>query len=117
MKKALRIMLFLILMPAWPLWAADIRLSWTASVSQNVIGYKVYIGSSSGNYYQSQDAGNETRDAVFSLIEGQVYFFAVTAYNTSGESSYSNEVNGPARIYPNPPPGVITGVRLSKGLP
>jgi fibronectin type 3 domain-containing protein len=40
------------------------------------------------------DVGNVTAYAVTNLGVGTTYYFAVTAYNTSGvESSFSNEVS------------------------
>jgi len=43
-------------------------------------------------YGPSFNAGNVTSYQVINLTGGQTYFFAVTAYNTSGiESGFSNE--------------------------
>ena len=56
-------------------------------------GYKVYYGTSSGNYSSAIDAGNVT-SYVVSGLSSNTYYFAVTAYDTSGnESSYSNEAS------------------------
>jgi hypothetical protein len=56
-------------------------------------GYKVYYGLSSGNYTNSLDVGNVTTYKIYNLTPG-TYYFAVTAYDTSGnESDYSNEVS------------------------
>ncbi|MEW6001249.1 MAG: choice-of-anchor D domain-containing protein [Nitrospirota bacterium] len=56
-------------------------------------GYKVYYGTSSGNYSQGIDVGNVTTYTVSNLNDG-TYYFAVTAHDTSGnESDYSNEVS------------------------
>ncbi|MEM7828420.1 MAG: fibronectin type III domain-containing protein [Candidatus Aenigmatarchaeota archaeon] len=60
----------------------------------DLAGFKVYYGTSSGNYSQNIDVGNVTTYAVNNLTEGKTYYFAVTAYDTSdNESKYSNEVN------------------------
>jgi len=60
----------------------------------DLAGYKVYYGTSSGNYSQSIDAGNVTTYTVNNLTEGLTYYFTTTSYDTSGNQSvYSNEVN------------------------
>ncbi|MEW6417438.1 MAG: fibronectin type III domain-containing protein [Nitrospirota bacterium] len=56
-------------------------------------GYKIYYGTSSGNYSVVIDVGNVTTYKIEGLSPG-IYYFAVTAYDTSGnESEYSNEVS------------------------
>jgi len=57
----------------------------------DLAGYKIYYGTSSGNYTQSIDVGNITSAAISNLSSG-TWCFATTAYDTSGnESDYSNE--------------------------
>ena len=69
-------------------------VSWNPSTSTNLAGYKVHVGTSSGVYSSVVDVGNVTAYAVTNLGVGTTYYFAVTAYNTSGvESSFSNEVS------------------------
>jgi hypothetical protein len=59
----------------------------------DLAGYKVYYGTVSGSYSQNINVGNITTYTVADLNNG-TYYFAVTAYNTSGnESEYSNEVS------------------------
>ncbi len=66
----------------------------TANVESDLAGYRVYYGTSSGEYTQVQDAGNVTEQTLDNLTDGQTYYFAVTAYDHSGnESGYSNEVS------------------------
>jgi uncharacterized protein YceK len=56
-------------------------------------GYKVYYGTSSGNYEQTIDVGNYTSIEIDSLTDG-TWFFSVKAYDSSGnESAFSNEVS------------------------
>jgi len=60
----------------------------------DLAGYKVYFGITSQNYSHTMDVGNVTVYTVGNLTEGLVYYFAVTAYDTSGnESEYSNEAS------------------------
>lgn len=54
-------------------------------------GYKVHYGTSTGNYTYSSDVSNSTSSLISNLAQG-TWCFAVTAYDTSGnESSYSTE--------------------------
>lgn len=60
---------------------------------EDLAGYKIYYGISEGNYTASMDAGNVTTYTVSNLSSG-TYYFAVIAYDISGnESDYSNEVS------------------------
>lgn len=85
-------------------------LSWEAPITNtdvtpltDLAGYKIYFGSTSGNYSETIDAedalcediGDKTECSytLQNLNSGE-YFFAVTAYDTSGnESNYSNAVS------------------------
>jgi hypothetical protein len=74
------------------------NLAWNAVTASNLAGYRVYYGTSSGNYIQAFgqgiDVGNVLAYTVTGLTSGVTYYFAVTAYDTSGnESTYSSEVS------------------------
>ena len=74
--------------------AADnaVSLAWDPSPSQNITGYNLYIGNTSGNYGSPIAIGNQTTYTVTGLSNG-TYYFAVTAVNIDGlESNFSNEV-------------------------
>ncbi|MCC6502897.1 MAG: fibronectin type III domain-containing protein [Deltaproteobacteria bacterium] len=61
----------------------------------DLAGFKVYYGTQSGNYTNSTDISDPstTSTVVSGLTQDTTYYFAVTAYDTSGnESSFSNEV-------------------------
>ena len=83
---------------------AQIRLAWDPPTTNadgtpltDLAGYKIYYGTSSGNYGTSFDVGNVTTYTLTDLTKGQAYFIVATTYDTSGnESGYSNEVNGVA---------------------
>ena len=71
----------------------DITLAWDFNSEPDVAGYKLYLGNSSRNYTQVVDLGMTDQYTIRNLIEGTVYFFALTAYNQNGlESGFSNEV-------------------------
>ncbi len=68
-------------------------LTWDAVTDEGLSGYKVYYGTSSGNYDTTVDVGNETSYIISGLISGSTHYFVVTAYDDLGnESVYSNEV-------------------------
>lgn len=69
--------------------SAQVTLQWNSVTEAD--GYKVYYGPESGNYASSQDVANQT-DCSLSLGPG-TYYFAVTAYNSYGESGYSDEIS------------------------
>ena len=75
--------------------AAQLSIAWDSNNDPNVAGYKVYYGSASRNYGSSTNVGKVTNYTATGLTQGQVYFFAVTAYDSSNnESGFSNEVSG-----------------------
>ncbi len=68
-------------------------LSWDANDEPDLGGYRVYYGLAPGVYQSAIDVGLATTATVTSLETGNRYYFAVTAYDTSGnESGYSTEV-------------------------
>jgi hypothetical protein len=76
-------------------------LTWNAPTSNadgtpldDIAGYIVYYGTSSGNYSQGINMGNVTTFKVDNLNDDLTYYFAATAYDISGnQSGYSNEVS------------------------
>jgi hypothetical protein len=59
-----------------------------------VTGYKMHFGTAPGVYPNNIDVGNQTSYTVTGLQAGTLYYFAVTAYDTSSaESGYSNQVS------------------------
>jgi regulation of enolase protein 1 (concanavalin A-like superfamily) len=85
--------------------AATATLGWNASTSGGVAGYKVYQGTSSGNYTSSINAGNATQATASNLVSGTTYYFAVTAYTGAGaESAYSTEISYTPTAGTNSPP-------------
>jgi len=74
-------------------WAAEIRLAWDPNTEPDLAGYKVYYGTATRTYTTSINVGNVT-NYTLTLTQGQIYYIAVTAYDTSNnESGYSNEVH------------------------
>ena len=98
---------------------ATVKVSWDANSEGDLAGYKVYYGQASGNYSQVVDLGNKTTVDVKNLTRGRTYYFAVTAYDQSGnESGFSTEVSiaiqeAADTQAPNPPSNVR--VQISSG--
>jgi hypothetical protein len=73
---------------------ASVRVSWNANSESDLGGYKVYYGTRSETYANVQDVGMVTSADVEGLSQGRDYYFAVTAYDVSGnESGFSNEAS------------------------
>jgi hypothetical protein len=98
------------LLNARPLDGA-VELSWRTSPGENVGGYLVYYGTSSGVYYGSGavlgnspiDAGNRTSLRIEGLTNGVVYYFKVAAYGDNG-SAHAGALSREAAVRP-----LITG--------
>ncbi len=72
----------------------SVNLSWTASSSQNIIGYNIYRGIKSGGPYSKINAvlNASTVYTDTTVADGQTYYYVTTAVNSSNEeSSYSNQ--------------------------
>ena len=71
--------------------AVNVKLAWDPSPEPLVTGYRLYYGTSSGNFTNVVDAGNRTEYTVTGLNAGTSYYFVVTAYTGAGdESTFSN---------------------------
>lgn len=69
-------------------------LAWDAHIDSTVTAYRVYYGTVSENYTTSINVENQTTVTIPNLESGIVYFFAITAINSSGlESGISNQVS------------------------
>lgn len=72
---------------------ASVTLTWSANSESDLQGYRVYYGTSNGNYTTNVDVGNVTSYTVNGLSTGFTYYFAIKAMDTSGNlSGYSNQV-------------------------
>jgi len=102
MKKSLLLVIFLLCFICFsiPVKAEEYTLSWDANSESDLAGYKIYVGTESRKYNDVIIPTGE--QALATVFEGVLtipedtkitYYFAVTAYDTSGlESDFSNEV-------------------------
>jgi len=87
-----------------PALGGDAIVSWDANTEPELAGYKLYYGTASRSYGIPIDIGNQTTYTVTGLGPG-TYYFAVTAYDTSGnETSFSNEGS---KTFADTSPGVL----------
>ena len=64
------------------------------NTESDLSGYRIYYGKSSGSYNDMIDVGDTTNFLINNLEDNTRYYFAVTAYDFSGnESGFSEEVN------------------------
>ncbi len=90
-------------------FAGGVIVSWDPNSEPDLLGYKVYWGTSSRNYTNVKDVGNSTTYTIANLAEGLKYFFAVTAYDTAyNESDFSVEVSYTVPINDITPPEIIS---------
>ena len=75
--------------------AGSLRIAWNANAESSVSGYRVVYGTAPNSYSVTLDVGNRTNYEVTGLTEGELYFFAVQAYTSTGLTSpFSAEVGG-----------------------
>jgi hypothetical protein len=103
--------------------AQTVTLAWDPNPAPDIAGYRLYRGTTSGVYTNETEVGNATTASVSNLVAQTTYFFAVTAYNTSGlESAPSNQISytapssGPSPTpTPSPAPLRLDGLPDSPG--
>ncbi|SDO22637.1 Fibronectin type III domain-containing protein [Paenibacillus sp. yr247] len=69
-----------------------LTLNWSST--SGATGYKVKYGTASGVYTSTVDVGNVSSTTIEGLQNGTTYYFAISAYNSAGQSRNSNEVIG-----------------------
>ncbi|MCP3982456.1 MAG: hypothetical protein GY716_24400 [bacterium] len=71
----------------------QLRLDWTTNPEPDVEFYTVHYGTAPGDYSVTLPIGNTNTAIITGLTEGQEYYFAISATNTSDKTSaVSNEV-------------------------
>ena len=90
--------------------AATVQVTWNPNTEEDLAGYRLYVGEASGQYGEPVDVGNVTGHVMeITPQHGATYYFALTAYDTSGnESGYSDEATCfiPDGVKPEKPTGL-----------
>lgn len=88
-----------------------VTLAWYPSGDTNVVGYKIYYGTESHNYTAFVDTGSNTQATITLPTPGVTYYFAATAYDSTGtESDFSNETS-----YAAPATASLTSAVMASG--
>jgi len=100
-------------------FGAALSLSWNPNGEADLDGYKIYYGTSPGNYGPPIDVGDVTSYSLSGLTEGVRYYIALAAYDTSdNESGKSGEVNGvPQSITTTSSTGTTTSTPVTTTVP
>ena len=85
-----------------------VQLQWKNSPNQNTIGYLVYYGTSSDDFFCEDsalgaspiDIGNNTSVKIDGLKNGTLYYFKVAAYSQKNSSSHTGEFSTEVRSRP-----------------
>jgi|GEM_PF-5685577 len=96
----------------------EVGLSWTASEESDLGGYTIYQSDDQGDTWNElADVGSSTSYTVIGLVNGQAYWFAVSAYDLSGnESDHSDHVEAtPNAATDTLPPAVPSGLSAVPG--
>ncbi|HNA26134.1 MAG TPA: fibronectin type III domain-containing protein, partial [Nitrospira sp.] len=75
---------------------ASATVSWNANTESDLAGYRIYVGTRSGSYgvVGPFEVTNSTSFTIPNLPTGTTYYFAVSAFDKSGnESAKSVEVS------------------------
>ncbi|HEX4667823.1 MAG TPA: fibronectin type III domain-containing protein [Chthoniobacterales bacterium] len=72
----------------------DVTLAWDPNRENDIAGYNVYYGRSSGDYFRVETVAKPS--ATITIKGSKTMYFAVTAFNADGlESDFSDEVHYP----------------------
>jgi hypothetical protein len=75
-------------------YSFQLALAWDPNTDPDIAGYKIYYGKISRNYTFEVDVGKYESVTISGLVPGKTYYFAVTAYDLSGnESDFSDEIS------------------------
>jgi hypothetical protein len=93
-----------------------LELGWSANSETDLASYTIHYGTESGVYDSSVNAGKNTSFQLTNLVDGQEYFIALTATNTSGHTSaHSIERSGvPTLILGLKSPAFISDLHVDR---
>lgn len=89
----------------------SVTLAWNRNPEPDIVSYLIYYGTASRMYPYSTNVGNVTTATVYGLEAGRLWYFAVTAVNSSGlESDFSSEVTSWVSASTSNQPPVVSSV-------
>jgi hypothetical protein len=90
---------FVCVLASLPAAAGTIGLAWDPVSHPDLDGYRIYYGTSAGDYTDPIDLGTVTQHTLTGMSDCTTWYVAVKAFDTSGQESdaFSNEVAGWAR--------------------
>jgi hypothetical protein len=71
--------------------AGDLGFAWNASAGAT--GYRLHYGDTSGTYTSTVDVGGTTQTSLTTVPDCTTQYYAVTAYNSAGQSGFSSQVS------------------------
>ncbi len=91
-----------------------LTLAWDPSPDPSVTGYRLYQGGESQIYTNVVDVGSEDTATIAGLSPDVTYYFAVTAYDTTGlESAFSGEISYTVPTNAVLPPCLVANLGLA----
>ena len=114
------VLVVLLAMVGSPAMAGTLLLEWDPNSEPNVTGYRVYIGTASGEYDRVVDLGLETTFAMTDAQPGVRYYFAVAAVAGWRLSNKSLEVSGVSVAAPRSQSAIApdsSGARAGRAMP
>jgi hypothetical protein len=85
----------------------QITLTWVAPIDDGgapIVGYNIYRGSTQTNLIPLTAVGNVFTYKDTEVINGEEYYYSVSAYNAVGEGSQSVPIMASPQAHPNKPP-------------
>jgi hypothetical protein len=73
--------------PPPPPSSTSATLTWSPNGETDLAGYKIYVGNAPGSYGPPITIGKQTSYTFSNLQLGNTYYFALSAYDTSGNES------------------------------
>ena len=84
--------------------AQDVKFGWDANPEKDLAGYVIHQGKETGKYTKTHVFNSLETTKTITVDDDGKYFFALTAFDTSGnESGFSDEVN---LLVDTTPPGM-----------
>jgi hypothetical protein len=84
---------------------SSLVLNWSANKDEDMVGYNVYLGTTSNNY-DTVFTTLDTSFVLYDLVEGTQYYIGIAVYDSNGYESLMNENDGIPNSIPLAPLGL-----------